>query len=484
MLCHGVVKSITAGSYHTCAIATDDKVYCWGDNGSGQLGNGNTTTSHTTPAAVSVGAMPTGVVRSITTGGQHTCVKASDDKFYCWGSNGNGQLGNGSTEATNQTSPVAVLNGDMPVGIVKSIAVGFDHTCAIASDDRVYCWGQNTYNQLGNGNTVDQNIPVAVSAGAMPAGAVKSIAAGGEHTCVIASDDKVYCWGYNGSGQLGNGNKTNQTTPVAVLAGAMPAGAVRSITAGAYHTCAIASDEKVYCWGNNYYGQLGDGNTRTDQTSPVAVLNGAMPAGAVKSITDGSNYTCAIASDDKAYCWGYNDEGELGNGNTNDQDMPVAVLAGAMKEITASNMHTCAIASDDKPYCWGYNNDGRLGNGNTTNQTTPVAVSDGAMSVGTVKSIRAGFDRTCVIASDDKAYCWGYNGEGQLGNGNTTSPQTTPVAVSAGAMPAGAVKSIKVGYSHTCIIASNDKVYCWGGNYYGQLGNGSTWMPGLVLPPL
>ncbi len=268
-------EQVEAGYSHTCAIDPDNKVYCWGGNYSGQIGNGNTD-NQTTPVAVSAGAMPAGAVKSITAGDYHNCAIASDDKVYCWGGNGNGQLGNGNTD--DQTTPVAVSAGAMPAGAVKSITAGSSHTCAIASDDKVYCWGYNEDGELGNGDIIDQATPVAVSAGAMPAGAVKSITAGDYHTCAIASDDKAYCWGYNGDGQLGNDDSeaASQTTPVAVLAGAMPAGAVQSITAGSYHTCAIASDDKAYCWGYNGDGQLGNGNTDS-QTTPSAVLAGVMP---------------------------------------------------------------------------------------------------------------------------------------------------------------------------------------------------------------
>ncbi len=476
----GAVKSISAGLWNSCAIASDDKVYCWGFNGDGQLGNGNTTTPQTTPVAVLAGAMPAGAVKSIDTGDRHTCAIASDDKVYCWGINDYGELGNDDA-GTSQYTPVAVSAGAMPAGAVKSLTVGSSHACAIASDDKAYCWGDNTYGPLGNGEDIPQASPVAVLAGDMPAGAVKSITAGYQYTCAIASDDKAYCWGSNWSGQLGNGNVAiQQTTPVAVMTGAMPAGAVKLIIAGYSHTCAIASDNKVYCLGSNDYGQLGNGNT-TRETAPVAVSAGAIPAGAVKSIAAGDSHNCAIASDDKVYCWGSNEYGQIGNGIATDtpQTNPVVISAGAMpagavKSITAGQHHNCAIASDDKAYCWGSNSSGQLGRGNTTSpQTTPVAVLAGAMPVGAIKSITAGGSHTCAIASNDKVYCWGYNGYGQLGNGNNTR-QTTPVAVSAGAMPVGVVKSITAGSDHTCAIASDDKVYCWGYNYYGQLGNGNT----------
>jgi alpha-tubulin suppressor-like RCC1 family protein len=223
----------------------------------------------------------------------------------------------------------------------------------------------------------------------MPAGAtVKQIAMGAGHACVIASDKKVYCWGGGSNGQLGNGLTTaTQTTPVAVSQGAMPAGAtVKQIAAGVAHNCVIASDSKTYCWGAGTSGQLGNSSTASDMTTPVAVVQGATPAGSTfTQITGGTNYTCAIASDSKGYCWGLASSYQLGNGSTATQAAPVAVQQGAMPTgavlqlIAAGATHTCAIASDSIGYCWGAGTNGRLGNGSTSQQTSPSALSDGQM---------------------------------------------------------------------------------------------------------
>ena len=200
-----------------------------------------------------------------------------------------------------------------------------------------------------------------------------------------------------------------------------------------------------------------------------------------KQVLAGMSNTCAVASDDKAYCWGNNISGALGNNSTTNFSIPVAVntegvLAGKIiKSISDSNIHTCAIASDNKAYCWGNNKSGNLGNNSTTNSLIPVAVNTtGVLAGKTIKQISAGSSHTCAIASDDKAYCWGAGSSGQLGNG-TTSMTKVPVAVNTTGVLAGkTIKQISAGSSHTCAIASDDKAYCWGSNSSGQLGNNST----------
>ena len=298
----------------------------------------------------------------------------------------------------------------------KQTSGGWSRSCAIASDDKAYCWGYNSEGNLGNNSTANSRVPVAVNTSGVLAGkTIKQISAGSSHTCAIASDDKAYCWGYNSEGNLGNNSTANSRVPVAVNTSGVLAGkTIKQISAGSSHTCAIASDDKAYCWGYNSEGNLGNNSTANSRV-PVAVNTSGVLAGkTIKQISAGSSHTCAIASDDKAYCWGYNSEGNLGNNSTANSRVPVAVntsgvLAGkTIKQISAGSSHTCAIASDDKAYCWGYNSEGNLGNNSTANSRVPVAVNTSGVLAGkTIKQISAGSSHTCAIASDDKAYCWG-----------------------------------------------------------------------------
>ena len=209
----------------------------------------------------------------------------------------------------------------------------------------------------------------------------------------------------------------------------------KQVLAGMSNTCAVASDDKAYCWGNNISGALGN-NSTTNFSIPVAVnTEGVLAGKIIKSISDSNIHTCAIASDNKAYCWGNNKSGNLGNNSTTNSLIPVAVnttgvLAGkTIKQISAYGFHTCAVASDNKAYCWGNNKSGNLGNNSTTNSLIPVAVNTtGVLAGKTIKQISAGSSHTCAIASDDKAYCWGDGYPGQLGNGSTVN-SSVPVRV-------------------------------------------------------
>jgi alpha-tubulin suppressor-like RCC1 family protein len=378
-------------------------------------------------------------VKSTIAGYSHTCAISLDDKAYCWGRNFYGQLGDNTTN--NSSIPVAVkMDGVLNGKTIKLISLARDHTCAVASDDKAYCWGVDDLGQLGNNSTTNSSVPVAVNTTGLLSGkTIKSISvsAGGWHTCVLASNDQVYCWGYNSSGQLGNNSTTNSSVPVAVnTAGVLSGKTIKSISSGSDSVCAVASDDLAYCWGDNGNGQLGN-NSTTDSSVPVAVNTAGVLSGkTIRSISSGSTHTCVLASDDRVYCWGRNSYGELGNNSTTDSSVPVAVntagvLSGkTIKAVSTSGyLHTCVVASDDQAYCWGRNGYGQLGNNSTIDSSIPVAVDiTGLLNGKTIRLISSGNDHTCVTTYDNKSYCWGYNGSGRLGN-NSTANSSVPVAV-------------------------------------------------------
>ncbi|MDB5167906.1 MAG: cell surface receptor domain protein, partial [Candidatus Saccharibacteria bacterium] len=364
---------------------------------------------------------------------------------------------------------------------ISQITSGANHSCGIY-DSQAYCWGINTYGQLGNNTRNASSAPVAVdTSGVLSGKTIISVAAGVGHTCAVASDNQTYCWGYNAYGQLGNNSAVTSYKPVAVdTAGVLASKTVLSIATGGYHTCAVTSDNLMYCWGYNYYGALGN-NSTTQSNVPVAVTTtGVLNGKTVTSITAGDYHTCAIASDSQAYCWGYNAYGQLGNNSTAQSTVPVAVVTTGVlngktvSSITTGATHTCAVASDNLSYCWGDGGNGQLGNNSTTSSSVPVAtVTTGVLNGKTVSSIVAGAKHTCAVASDSQAYCWGYNGYGQLGN-NSTGQSTVPVAVTATGILAGkTVLSFATDGHHTCAVASDNQAYCWGQNINGQLGNSS-----------
>jgi len=334
-----LANQFSSGYYHACVIASDNKLYCWGRNHRGQLGN-NSMVDSSRPVAVNMtGVLAGKTTKQISTGAYHTCVVASDDNAYCWGENMKGQLGNNST--ANSSVPVKVDTSGVLAGkTIKQISTGHYHTCAVASDDKMYCWGENNNGELGNGSTVDSRVPVAVNMTGVLAGkTIKQMSVGTYNTCVISSDDKVYCWGSNAYGQVGNNSLTDSNVPVAVnTTGVLAGKTIKQISVGHHRACAIASDDKMYCWGNNMGGALGNGST-ADSHIPVSVnMSGILVGKVIRRISIGAFHTCVYAIDNKIYCWGSNNYGQLGNNSTANSGVPVATYIFKKENIPANAM--------------------------------------------------------------------------------------------------------------------------------------------------
>ena len=322
-----------------------------------------------------------------------------------------------------------------------------NHTIIAKAYGTVYTWGFNDVGQLGNGNNnyANSNVPVAVNtSGVLSGKTITQVGAGERHSIALASDGTVYTWGNNDYGQLGNGNNIQSNVPVAVnTSGVLSGKTITQIGAGQYHSIALASDGTVYTWGYNNYGQLGNGDN-TDSNVPVAVTtSGVLSGKTITKVAGGANHSIALASDGTVYTWGFNEVGQLGNGDYTDSNVPVAVstsgvLSGkTITQVAAGEVHSIALASDGTVYTWGYNYYGQLGNGNNTNSNVPVAVTtSGALSGKTITQVACGGNYSIALASDGTVYTWGFNHYGQLGNGTngTGTDSNVPVAVSTSVM--------------------------------------------------
>jgi alpha-tubulin suppressor-like RCC1 family protein len=326
---------------------------------------------------------------------------------------------------------------------------------------------------------------IALGASTRPAEAavppITAIATSGFHTCAL-KQGRAYCWGHNNHGQLGDGTTTNRTAPVPVETGGALAGkTLVDITTGIEHTCALDDDGAAYCWGWNVYAQLGDG-TKTSHVEPVPVDTGGAIAGkTLVDIVGGETHTCALDDGGAPYCWGRNVYGQLGDGSTTESASPVAVETGGalagntLVGLASGNDHVCALDEDGAAYCWGWSGYGQLGNGSTGGSSTPVAAGTGGATAGkTLTAITAGGYHTCALDDDGAAYCWGRNDFGELGD-DTSTQRAAPVAVvTSGALAGKTVSELAAGGMHTCALDDDGAAYCWGRNDSGQLGNGST----------
>ena len=436
--------SVSAGAGFSCARLSSKQIWCWGDNSSGQLGNGATADSSIPQPVSGISAAVAVSAGDGSIGKGHACALVSGSKVKCWGSNDVGQLGSGSQNFS--ATPVGAV-----ITSASAIAAGGVHSCALLSNGTVACWGDNSAGQLGNGSTTTSATPVPVST----ITGANSIAAGLSHSCAVLSTGDVDCWGDNSAGQLGNGSTTRSPTPVAVS----PLGATaKAVAAGSSHSCALLSDGTIKCWGDNSAGQLGNGST-TASTTPVAVSPLSTTA---KAVSTGRAHSCALLTDGKVECWGDNSAGQLGNGSTTTSatPVPVSTITDA-KAVAAGYDHSCALLSNGTIKCWGANTAGQLGNGSTTASSTPVAVSN----VTGALTISAGASYSCAVLATGAVACWGDASDGKLGNGSTTS-SSTPVAV---ADITGALE-VSVGASHSCTLLTSGAVRCWGSNAAGELG--------------
>lgn len=300
-------------------------------------------------------------------------------------------------------TPLAVFGS---LAVVVSVMMAPSGATAEPSPGRAISWGLNVNGSLGNNTTANSSVPVAVdTSGVLVGKTITSISAGGLRSCAVA-DGKAYCWGYNLDGQLGNNNTTSfpVRSPVAVnTAGALSSKTVTAITAGNYHSCAVA-DGRAYCWGNNNNGELGQ-NTFTDSSVPVAVnTTGVLAGRTITSIAAGSSHSCA-AVEGRAACWGNNAYGQMGDNTTTQSPVPVPVTTSGVlgtrtvTTVGAGSALSCAVA-DGQAYCWGFNGSGQLGNGTTTQSLMPVRVdTSGALAGKTVSIVATGDYHAAVLAA-------------------------------------------------------------------------------------
>jgi alpha-tubulin suppressor-like RCC1 family protein len=372
----------------------------------------------------------------------------------------------------------------IPTAAPRLIAAGAYHTCAITSTGGVRCWGRNNYGQLGDGTTADRYYPSIVPSLTN----IVEISAGSFHTCALDALARVTCWGRNNHGQLGDGTTTDRRSPVAVIDVAgnpIFTGMGVGLAAGGNHTCAAwnngsAVSKRALCWGDNTYGQLGDGsNTSSSRAVQVGVATSRIP----RAIAAGLNHSCWLQDQGEASCWGRNNWGQLGDGTTTDRNLPVGVLQGnnaILRTLAAGYGHSLAIQSgaDQLHRGWGYNFAGALGDGTTDNSSMPLPgqspsdvylVIDGGGYPTIAPETSSNEGHTCATTSSGGVRCWGRNNFGQVGNGTTIDSLAYSVVPGV-----SSADDVTTGGFHSCALSDSCTLTCWGRNNFGQLGDGTT----------
>ncbi len=377
---------VSCGEYHSLALLGDGKVLAWGDNRHGQLGdnNGGRFGAY---SALPIQLNFNAGIKAISAGDWHSLAVKDDGTVWAWGNNSSGRLGDGTTE--NKLVPTKI-NG---LNNMVAVSAGAEHSLALREDGTVWAWGNNRYGQLGDGShgfDAGKNKPVQVKG---PGGSgflsdIVAVSAGRFHSMAVKSDGTVWSWGRVYEGQLGEGSSgfdPDRSVPVQVKG---PGGkgfltGVIAVSAGSSHSLAVKSDGTVWSWGNNYSGRLGDGSTR-DRMTPVQVKGAAGKdyLTGVIAVSAGSSHTLAAKGDGTVWAWGYNENGQLGDGGSGfyaEKHMPVQVtgpgglgnLTGVVA-ISAGRYHSLSINRSDNVWAWGSNNSGELGNGNNEHSTVPV----------------------------------------------------------------------------------------------------------------
>jgi len=342
-------------------------------------------------------------------GGEHTCALSEAGGVRCWGANAQGQLGNGTV--ANSTLPVEVAGLDTAI---VAVAAGGRHTCALDTLGRVWCWGANAHGQLGNGSLTDSSVAVKV---AFLDRNIVAITAGDRHTCALSAQGRISCWGANDSGQLGSLGKKDSGLPVAVSG---LDGGMQAVAAGEAHTCALTSAGGVKCWGANTYGQLGD---RSQKASALPVDVDGL-GGAVAAIAAGGGQSCAISAAGGVTCWGW-DGNEIANTYVLKPKVVGGVDSGA-QAVAVGGEHACVLFAGGRVKCWGNNYAGELGNETLPASSTPLPI--GGLASG-VLAIAAGDFHTCAVSAGVGVQCWGQNDQGELGGSNKPY-SAAPVRVS------------------------------------------------------
>jgi len=537
------VNHIVTGKYHSLLVTSNNRVFTWGDNTYGQLGDGTLVnklipTEITNKFSLLLGEE----IIKVSTKDDHYILLTSSNRVFTWGYNNNGQLGNKTF--VHSSLPIEIItNFNLQTNeTINDVIAGFDFSFAITSTKQVYAWGNNLYGQFGNSTTSSRLTPEESLLEFQ--GELEKVITGGDHSFGITSTKRVFSWGYNAYGQLGDGLTTNRYIPIEITSrfGLLIGETIMDISVGDVHTFAITSYRRVFAWGNNDYCQLGDG-TNIQRASPVTIsfdlaiddmiikiithklhsfaitkngkvfswganYNGQLGNGnnlltmipteittnfdlsqgeKITKIVLGKFYSLAISSSNRVFSWGYNQHGQLGDGSFEKRNLPLDItgnfnlnIGETIIDLSAANNHSLAVSSTGRVFSWGFNQYGRLGDGTYQNKNTPVDITEefDLSSNETITKVLAGEHHSLALSSNNRIFAWGYNQFGQLGDGSQEIRYLpVDITLNLGLTELETIDDLVVGEQHNILTTSHGRFLVWGYNYYGQLGLSNSWVP-------
>lgn len=463
-------KKVSCGSQHTCAMNQKNDVYCWGSNLNGRLGINSDEEKLNLPKKIDTKELTDNeYFKDITTGLSHTCGVTNFGNIYCWGDNSDGQLGRGNTDS-GFSYPVKTSDPSFDNLFFKQVVTQNNHNCALDGEGHAYCWGKNSNNQTGTDTPGFQLTANKVE----PSEIFVELSLGGIFSCGITNSKDVKCWGQQVSGTFGNTSVTddNYTTPKIWDTSSLASKKAVSITSGYAYTCTIVDGGEVFCWGAGGSDQQGDGDS-TDNLTPTQVVLGQ--SGNFKKISSNTSHTCGINLNGELYCWGDNSFNQLGDGTSNDSNVPVKVDDSLYPvedekfiKVLASNEFSCALSTVGLLYCWGDNENNQLATDSIDESFSPKLIVDTNNEPILFKEFSLGDEHACALKIDGTAVCWGANDKGQLGNNSTTnSPSPVDVVMT---NPTRLFEKLYSNKDMNCGVESSNDVYCWGSNEFGKIG--------------
>ena len=456
---------VASGEGHTCAVHQDGTISCWGYGRNGALGNRHAyeDENFSTPTPVRVEGITDAT--AVTASSAYTCALHRAGTISCWGNNSYGQLGSGQTSEELEESAIPVQVADITDAI--AIASSQWHSCALREDGTIACWGDNDSGLLGSGHTSEELEESAVPVQVADITDAIAIAIGKWHSCALREDGTIACWGSdNGLGRFGEiesdfqGTAQLGTFPVPLQVTDITDAV--AIATGEEHSCALHQNGKISCWGYNLWGRLGNGQSGAEESDTPVEVTGISNAKDIAAVA-GLDHTCVLLESGSISCWGYYKRFGIDQRSTSIEIVEIDGISNAI-DIAAGWFHSCALHETGTISCWGVNSSGAL----AFEYFDPVEVE----GITDAAAVAAGSGHSCALHENGTISCWGDNSSGQLGNGTggeLADESIVPVRVN-GISDAVAISA---GGIHSCALHENGTISCWGDNSSGQLGNGT-----------